>query len=142
MFNRFFIVQTKMRKFDINIYPGFVPCPITCPIKYPMTFVIGYFIMRQVWSFDEPNRPTGLSGFERISVRHLCRIARKLSKLEPKVLLRNFPSAEEIQDNPTTRPIFRNCTFGCFFIRNDRGFQGSNLVFLLIYPAIKFLHIV
>ena len=28
----------------------------------------------------------------------LVRIARKLSKLEPKVLLRNFPSVEQIQD--------------------------------------------
>ena len=29
----------------------------------------------------------------------LVRIARKLSKLEPKVLLRNFPSVEQIQDS-------------------------------------------
>ena len=37
----------------------------------------------------------------RISVRierSEIRIARKLSKLEPKVLLRNFPSVEQIQD--------------------------------------------
>ena len=30
--------------------------------------------------------------------RSEIRIARKLSKLEPKVLLRNFPSVEQIQD--------------------------------------------
>ena len=43
--------------------------------------------------------PSGAwSGFDRICVRHLCRIARELSKLEPKVLLRNFPSVEQIQE--------------------------------------------
>ena len=31
--------------------------------------------------------------------RSEIRIARKLSKLEPKVLLRNFPSVEQIQDS-------------------------------------------
>ena len=47
--------------------------------------------------------------FERISVRHLCRIARKLSKLEPKVLLRNFPSVEEIQDSASERRLESFC---------------------------------
>ena len=37
----------------------------------------------------------------------LVRIARKLSKLEPKVLLRNFPSTEQIQEKAGMGLFFR-----------------------------------
>ena len=40
--------------------------------------------------------------------RSEIRIARKLSKLEPKVLLRNFPSVEQIQDKSHLRHHYRS----------------------------------
>ena len=33
-----------------------------------------------------------------------------------------------VGSNPIFRPIFKVSTFGCFFIRNDRGFQGSDII--------------
>ena len=42
------------------------------------------------------------------------------------------------QDNPTIRPIIRISTFGCFFIRNDKGFQGSNEILKTYYPIMGF----
>ena len=69
---------------------------------------------------------TYLLWVRRISVRNEkneFRIARKLSKLEPKVQLRNFPSVEEIQDESHPLCIRQNgllpCSallYGCIFL--------------------------
>ena len=62
----------------------------------------------------------------------LVRIARKLSKLEPKVQLRNFPSVEQIQDGsfeifPSKLKKFENSqtSVGTFLNLSDNPYKLS-----------------
>ena len=68
----------------------------TNPIPSEFWLPSGSFLLEWGW---EPAF-CGFGGFPygRHERSELVRIARKLSKLEPKVLLRNFPSVEEIQE--------------------------------------------
>ena len=43
-----------------------------------------------------------------------------------------------VGSNPTIRPIIRIRSFGSFFIRNDKGFQGSNEILKTYYPIMEF----
>ena len=81
--------------------------PIRRPIKKTVTFVTVFFIRVRV---DENPLCCGFGGFPYVLSlrkqelqsnpfpRSEIRVARKLSRLEPKVLLRNFPSVKQIQE--------------------------------------------
>ena len=53
--------------------------------------------------------------------------------LRPRIVVPIF-----VGSNPISRPIIRISTFGCFFIRNDKGFQGSNEILKTYYPIMGF----
>ena len=70
---------------------------LTPTIKYQMTFVIWYFIMR----LDDEKLQTEVRADFRTDDANKCelvRVARILSKFEPKVLLRNYSSVKKIQE--------------------------------------------
>ena len=83
--------------------------PIRRPIKYSVAFATEYFIQRSLQGC-RTQRGKAEQWVRRISVRierSEIRIARKLSKLEPQVLLRNFSSVEEIQEKSHQAPHFK-----------------------------------
>ena len=79
----------------------------------------------------------------KLRVRRICgrierseiRIARKLSILEPKVLLRNFPSVEQIQDEsrlPLHKEPLNKSSAAPYYV-DDRGKNSCNKVATVIF---------